>query len=534
MIPTRLLPALALATALAAQPTSHPIPRIVTANGRHALLVDNAPYLILGAQVNNSSAWPSMLPKVWPAIADIHANTVEMPVYWEQFEPSPGHFDTSVVDTLLAQARAHHVHLVLLWFGTWKNGSSHYMPLWMKYDLGRYPLLLDSNHHFLDSPSPFATASLDADIASFSALMRHLKQADPQRTVLMVQVENEPGVWGGVRDYSSEAELIYETPPPAAILSALHKPTSPPPANWHDAFGEDAGEYFQAWAVATYIQRVAAAGKAIYPLPLYVNAALRDPLKPGRPPSYESGGPTDNTIPIWKVTAPAIDLLAPDIYMRDSVRYLKILDYYARPDNPLFIPETGSGAQTARFFFSALDHGAIGFSPFGIDYTGFANAPLGASRLNPDALAPFALNYRLIEPMNREIAHLEFEGKLQAVAEREGNPSERLSFGPWEAIISFGLPQFGPANRPKGNPEPIGRALVAQLAPDQFLVTGYFCRVDFRSTLDGRQRRFLEVEEGSYDNGVFHRTRLWNGDQTDWGLNFTSAPQALRVTLSTY
>ena len=534
MIFTRLIPALALAAALSAQPASHPIPRIVTANGRHALFVDNAPYLILGAQVNNSSAWPATLPKVWPAIAGIHANTVEMPVYWEQFEPSPGRFDYTVVDTLLTEARAHHVHLILLWFGTWKNGSSHYMPLWMKHDLARYPLLLDANHHRLDSPSPFAPASLDADIAAFSALMRHLKQADPRRTVIMVQVENEPGVWGGVRDYSSEAERIYETPPPAPVLAAFHKSTSPPPANWHDAFGEDAGEYFQAWAVSTYIQRVAAAGKAIYPLPLYVNAALRDPLKPGRPPSYESGGATDNTIPIWKVTAPALDLLAPDIYMRDSVRYLKILDYYGRPDNPLFIPETGSGAETARFFFSALGHGAIGFSPFGIDYTGFANAPLGAARLNAEALAPFALNYSLIEPMNREIARLEYEGKLQAAAEREGNPSERLSFGPWEAIVSFGLAQFGPGNHPKGNPEPIGRALVAQLAPDQFLVAGYFCRVDFRPTLDGRQRRFLEVEEGAYEHGVFHRTRVWNGDQTDWGLNFTSAPQVLRVTLSTY
>jgi hypothetical protein len=191
--------------------------------------------------------------------------------------------------------------------------------------------------------------------------------------------------------------------------------------------------------------------------------------------------------------------------MRDSVRYLKVLDYYARPDNPLFIPETGSGTLTARFFFSALGRGAIGFSPFGIDYTGFANARLGASRLSAEALAP-----------------------------RAGNPPERLSFGPWEDIVSFGLAQFGPGGHSKGNPEPTGRALVAQLAPDQFLVAGYFCRVDFRSTLAGRQRRFLDVEEGAYHHGAFHRTRLWNGDQTDWGLNFTSAPQVLRVTLSTY
>ncbi len=535
----RSLLAASLAAALHAQPaghsqSEHPLPRIVHANGRHALFVDNEPYLILGAQVNNSSAWPAMLPKVWPAIDVLNANTVEMPVYWEQLEPAPGRFDYSVVDTLLTQARAHHLHLVLLWFGTWKNGSSHYMPLWMKSDLARYPLLLGSNGRPLDSPSPFAEASLHADIAAFTALMRHLKQTDSQRTVLMVQVENEPGVWGGVRDYSPAAERIYESPPPARLLAALHKPTNPPPANWHDAFGEDAGEYFQAWSVATYIEQVAAAGKAVYPLPLYVNAALRDPLAPSRPPAYESGGATDNVIPIWKAAAPSLDLLAPDIYMRDSTRYLKVLDLYRREDNALFVPETGSGPSIARFFFAALARGAIGFSPFGVDYTGYANSPLGAARLSEESLAPFALNYRLVAPMDREIARLNFEGKLQAVAERKGTPAETLSFGPWEAVVSFGVPQFGPGDRPRGNSEPIGRALVAQLGENRFLVAGFFCRVDFRPAANGRMRRFLRVEEGAYHGAAFEPIRIWNGDQTDWGLNFTSAPQVLQVSLATY
>jgi beta-galactosidase GanA len=77
------------------------------AGWRYALFVDDAPYFMLGAQVNNSSGWPAMLPKVWPAMEFLHANTVEIPVYWEQFEPRQGQFDYSVVDTLLTQARAH-------------------------------------------------------------------------------------------------------------------------------------------------------------------------------------------------------------------------------------------------------------------------------------------------------------------------------------------------------------------------------------------------------------------------------------------
>jgi beta-galactosidase GanA len=278
---------------------------------------------MLGVQVNNSSAWPSMLPKVWLAVDALHANTVEIPVYWEQLEPDPGRFDYAVFDTLLTQARQHNVHLVLLWFGTWKNGSGHYMPEWMKRspDLGKH--IVGANGQTLDSPSPYAKAALEADIRAFSALMTHLKSADPQHRVLMVQVENEPGTWGSVRDYSPTAQKLFESPVPAKLLTALHK-TARPDANWQEVFGADAEEFFHAWSVAYYIGQVAAAGKAIYPLPLYANAAVRDPINPGRPPQYESGGPTDNVIPIWKAAAPALDLLAPDIYIDDSARYLKV------------------------------------------------------------------------------------------------------------------------------------------------------------------------------------------------------------------
>jgi beta-galactosidase GanA len=514
----------------------HPLPRIVEKDGRHALLVDGAPYLMLGAQVNNSSAWPAMLPKVWPAIEYLHANTVEMPVYWEQFEPRQGEFDYTVVDTLLTQAREHHVHLVLLWFGTWKNGSGHYMPEWMKLAPERYPRMTGANGRPVDSPSPYAPAAIEADIQAFTALLRHLKAADPQRTVIMVQVENEPGAWGSVRDYSPAAQKLFEGPVPVKLLAALHKPISKPPANWQEVFGADAEEFFHAWSVAQYIEQVAAAGKAVYPLPLYVNAALRDPLNPGRPPSYESGGPTDNVLGIWKAAAPSIDVLTPDIYMSDSARYLKVLELYRRPDNALFVPETGNSVGYARYFFAALGRQAIGFSPFGMDYTGYANAPLGATRVNQESLEPFALNYRLIGPMMREIARLNFEGKLEAVVEEKGKPSQTLELGPWKATVSYGAPQFGFGNNPPGNPEPIGRALVAQLGDNRFLVAGFFCRVDFQvsDAVSGKQRQFLRVEEGTYENGVFRPIRIWNGDQTDWGLNLTSAPQVLRVWLGTY
>jgi hypothetical protein len=518
-----------------AQTAEASLPHIVHQNGRYALLVDGEPFLMLGAQINNSSAWPAMLPQVWPAIRDIHANTVEMPVYWEQLEPQPDHFDFSVVDTLLAQAREHNVHLILLWFGTWKNGSGHYMPEWMKLNPEKYPRIIGANGEPVDSPSPFAAATLAADIHAFSALMRHLKEADPRHTVLMVQVENETGAWGAVRDYSISAQKLFDSAVQEQLLQALHKESSKG-GNWSKVFGPDADQFFYAWAVARYVNQVAAAGKAIYALPLYVNAALRDPFHPGLPSSYESGGPTDNVIEIWKAAASSIDLIGPDIYMPDSRRYLKVLDLYARGDNALFVPETGSSPVYSRYCFAVLGHGGIGFSPFGIDYTVYSNAPLGAPRLNKEALGTFAINYQMLGPMDREIARLNFEGKLQAVAEEKGRTSEKLDFGLWSATISYGLKPFGPGKNPPGNPEPVGRALVAQLGPNDFLVSGFFCRVDFEVSAagSGKHRQYLRVEEGTYKNGSFHPIRIWNGDQTDWGLNFSSAPQVLRVSLATY
>ncbi|MBS1874327.1 MAG: DUF5597 domain-containing protein [Acidobacteria bacterium] len=520
--------ALLFAGCLAAQ--TAPVPRIVAKDGRHALMVDGAPFLMLGAQANNSSAWPAMMPKVWPAIHALNANTLEIPIYWEQFEPEPGRFDTSTVDLLLKQAREHKVRLVFLWFGTWKNGSSHYTPMWMKRQRDRYPLIVGAKGRTVDSPSPHAPATLEADKRAFAAFMRHLKAVDPQRTVIMVQVENEPGSWGSIRDYSPAAQKLFDGPVPGELLSALGKQ----PGSWAQVFGADADEFFHAWSVARFVGQVAAAGKAEYPLPMYANAALRDPLKPGPPGSYESGGPTDNVIGIWKAAAPALDLVAPDIYMSDSARYLKVLELYHRPDNALFVPETGSSPAYARYFFSVLGNQGIGFSPFGVDYTGFSNAPLGAARMNEETLAQFALNYKVVGPMMREIAKLSFEGKVQAVAEEKETHSRTLDFGDWTAVVSYGTPGFGRGDNPRGNAEPTGRALVARLGPNEFLVTGLFCRVDFRNADSGKQREFLRVEEGAYANGVFKPSRLWNGDQTDWGLNFTSAPQVLRVTLGTF
>jgi hypothetical protein len=574
-----LLAALAATLAVAtlhAQVEERPLPRLVKEDGRFALFVDNAPFLIMGVEDLTMGEWPTR-PSVWPALEYMNVNTVEIPVYWEDFEPQPGQYDYTVIDRLLTEARQHHVRLVPLWFGTYKNGHPHYMPDWMKLAPDRYSHAVDRNGQAVDSPSPFATASLEADKSAFAALMRHLKEVDPQRTVIMVQVENETGNWSSVRDYSPAAQKFFGAPVPPEVLSAMHVKTASPSPNWQEAFGPDADEYFNAWSVARYVGQVAAAGKGAYPLPMFANCALRNPFHPGRaglpgvPGAYESGGPTDNVIPIWKAAAPAIDILAPDDYQNDPATYLKVLELYQRDDNPLYLPETGC-PDCARFFFSALGFQAIGVSPAADTtepYLLGAQAGILAEqagnlsawegyRLVDDFLTPWGMNFRLIGPMQREIARLNFDGKLQAVAEEQGKVTETLPFGSWNAEVTWGGFRHNP-HASAGNPRPVGRVLVAQLEDNQFLVAGYFCRVDFRPSgteqqrrsqhivegteetpsalIDGKwqHRQFLRIEQVTYENGLFKPIRTWGGlgGETN-GLYFGEEPVVLRVSLTTY
>lgn len=523
------------------------LPYIKHKDGRHCLMVDGKPFLMLGAQCNNSSAWPDTLPEVLSAMEQLKVNTLEIPIYWEQFEPQKGQFDYSIIDTIITQAREHNVRVVLLWFATWKNGSNHYMPGWMKQQPEKYPNMINKEGQEIDSPSAHAEATLNEDVMAFSAFMKHLKEFDKQHTVIMVQVQNEPGAWGSVRDYSKDAQKIFDKPVPKEVLKAIGKnPNSN--KNWKDVFGNDADEFFQVWHVAQYIGKIAQAGKDVYPLPLYVNAAIRNPINPG-PPYYQVGGPNDNVFELWKAAAPAVDVLAPDIYFSDTETYLKAMELYARGDNPLFVPETFWHDDFPKFFYSALGYGAIGYAPFGLDDTRIRINKKGEVMTAKEMYEPTAINFELFAPMASEIARLNFDGKIQTAVQLvpvdptadRGNAVDRVNYitdktlllKSWDADVAFGT--FSRLSRSEFQPQhPDGRFFIAELSENQYLVCGYHCRVMFKPSGKNKNSnwQYLKVEEGHYENGVFKVERILNGDQTDWGLNFDS-PKVLRVTLYT-
>ncbi len=371
-----------------------------TPTGSYRLMVDGQPYFILGAQVRNSSAWPEQLEKAWPLYKELHANTAEIPVYWEVIEPQPGKFDFASVDRILDGARKNNLRLVLLWFATWKNGEMDYAPQWVKDDTTRFPRMRDRAGDQIRVLSPIAESTRTADANAFAALMRHLKEVDSeQHTVIMIQVENEPGSLESDRDYSPEANRLFAGQVPAALTQALKKK----PGTWLDVFGpEEANEAFAAYYISTYINTVAAAGKAQYPLPMYVNVWLRERKTFERPgDAYPSGGATSNVLDLWKANTPSLDAIAPDNYVLDYVGYRDILRKYSRPDNPLFVPETILGPLGARYMFYAIgEYHSLSFAPFGLD----AKVQADSSIKQEDLFAGLAANFKLLAPAVSEIS----------------------------------------------------------------------------------------------------------------------------------
>jgi hypothetical protein len=351
----------------------------------------------------------------------------------------------------------------------------------------------------------------------------------------MVQVENESGSLGTVRDYSPKANKLFSGPVPQALVAALHKH----PGSWQQVFGESADESFAAYGVANYLNQVVAAGRGEYALPMYCNAWLRNPtgnVQPGV--SYPSGGPTYNMLDIWKAAAPNVDLIAPDIYVENKDVMLKVLSEYHRPDNPLWIPETlglsqvGDLFDLSRYLFHALGQDTIGFSPFGFDsLPGDAFTTHISPKLDSDAAS-----YRLLGSMDRELADLLFQGKVKTAVQEPQLDKVTLDFGQWKAVVSFQRYWVSPNAATPVSGLHDGRVLIAPIGPDQFLVLGFDARVDFSLAHPGvhEQPQYLRVEQGAYEGTSWKSARWLNGDETDYGLNFGDNGSILHVQMGHY
>ena len=289
-------------------------PYIRQQNGTKLLMVDDKPFIMLAGEVHNSnSSSVEYMEGVYDQADRLGMNTLLLPVSWEQTEPREGVFDFSLVDKLILQARRRGKKLGLLWFGAWKNAQCYYAPEWVKTDLVRFARAqVEKGKNFIRRKDfyemPYTTlsylcdATREADAKAFAALIAHIRSIDEtENTVITVQVENETGLMGTARENSDYAdELFYgRVPQEFADYMKAHTETMVPDVreavengaaggSWSGVFGACAEELFSAYYVAGYVNVVAAAGKAEYPLPMTANCWLDKGEAPGK---YPTGGP---------------------------------------------------------------------------------------------------------------------------------------------------------------------------------------------------------------------------------------------------
>jgi hypothetical protein len=484
------------------------------------LIVDGKPFLILGGELGNSSASsPDYMRSIWPVLSSMHLNTLLAPVYWELMEPVEGRYDFSLVDSLIAGAVQNHLRLVLLWFGSWKNSMSCYVPMWVKNNYQRFPRARDDKDNSMEMLTAFSEENLQADLLAFSALMKHIREVDKERTVIMVQVENEVGMIPVACDFSPLANSAFTRPVPGELVHYLQQnKDSLHPAikdiwaqkgfkssgTWEDIFGIShfTDEIFMAWHYAWYVNRVAAAGKKEYPLPMFVNAALNRPN--AQPGEYPSGGPLPHLMDVWKAAAPSIDFLSPDIYNPDFTGWCQ---QYHSPGNLLFIPEIIRGTNNAAHVFYAIgQHDAIGFSPFSIE---------SSSNTEDDRLVQA---YNLLQQFSPLILDHQGKGTMAGVLLDRNNPVQTIVLGNYRLIISF-----EPNDRYafKGNLSDSAfhtGGILISVAPDEFIIAGSGLIVKFESALPVDTLVGIgSIDKGFYENGNWIPGFRLNGDQSHQG-----------------
>jgi len=483
------------------------------------LIVEDKPFLVLGGETGNSSGSDIRYMKpVWKAVKAMNLNTVLVPIYWELLEPEKGRFDFSLLDSLINDARHHDLKLALLWFGSWKNSMSCYVPGWIKKDYKTYPRAYDKNGMAQEILTPFSPNNLQADIAAFSALMKHIKEKDENNhTVIMIQVENEIGMLPDARDYHPQATREFNSEVPKELISYIQKNKktlapallktwesagSKTTGNWEAVFGKSLAtdEIFVAWNFAKYTNRVTEEGKKIYPLPMFVNAALNRPnAKPG---DYPSGGPLPHIIDVWKVAAPAIDFLSPDFYNPDFKHWN---DLYKRNDNPLFIPEIRFDSSVyAKVFYAIGHYHAMGFSPFSIE-----------SAANPEH-QPLAQSYNVLAQLSGLITTHQGKSSLDGSLVDKTFSADTLTFGQYRFIVRHDY-TLGWSPDAKKESWPHGGVAVIQVGTDEFMVAGTGVVITFSSATDNSRVGILTIEEGTCNNGKWTPGRVLNGDQSHQG-----------------
>ncbi|MDL2327541.1 DUF5597 domain-containing protein [Ruminococcaceae bacterium OttesenSCG-928-A11] len=530
------------------------LPELKKECGATKLYVNQRPFLVLGGEVHNSSATTTeYMETVWDKAVECGLNTVLLPITWELLEPQEDVFDFALIDELIAQAREHCMKIGLLWFGSWKNAQCYFVPEWVKTDTNRFrraeaikgkKFIYNAEFHNMaySTMSYLCEETNKADAKAFAALMNHIKEVDSEEnTVIMVQVENEPGLQGAARENSDEADLVFASKVPQNFIEFLRNNTTEmatdvknavengaTEGDWKAVFGDLAEEIFSAYHVARYTEQVAAAGKEVYSIPLFVNCWLDKGQKPGR---YPSGGPVARMMEVWQFCAPSIEVYAVDNYMQN---YCEICDEYLKLGNPLFVPETGSHSHAGpRLIYMVGHYHALGFAPFafedmGKDFTAsdgylFNIDVTDVANFSPMNVEEYRWINKTLHDMTPMLVDKYGTHDLQAVIkERDG--TGQMVFGDYGFRVMMDTPL---------STRPVGACLGLRVSENEFFLIANACMImPYSASSEFPYIDILALEEGSFENGKWKMHRRLNGDEV--ASQRYNEPVLLRIKIHIY
>jgi hypothetical protein len=299
---------------------------------------------------------------------------------------------------------------------------------------------------------------------------------------------------------------------------------------WAEVFGNQpmTNEIFMAWYYALYVDKVTKAGKAEYALPMFINVCLGEKIG-----EYSSGGGLPIQLNVWQQGAPAIDIIAPDIYLPNFAEWCA---RYDRSGNPLWIPETSGNPANA--FYAIGNHASIGISPFGIER-------------QADASTPLAQAYGLLAQAAPLVLEAQAKGTIKAVSLNAQHPEETVKLGNYSFVFSMGRarPPAAPPAAGGGNAQPASYAILISTGPDDYVILGSGIQATFNGP-GPSPAAVAMLEEGAYVDGRWVPGRRLNGDdimlnydapnkpiKNESGQGFrlaAGAPKALHLQIFTY
>ncbi len=515
------------------------LPVIKKENNGYLFLVDNKPFIMLAGEVHNSACTSEKyMQYVWKKAEELNCNTILAPVYWELFEPQENEFDYNLIQNIILESRLHNTKLVLLWFGSWKNGLSSYVPQWVKKDLMRFPRTEDEYGTKTKILSMFNSEIFSSELNAYTHFLNYLYEFDSEeQTVIAVQIENEIGILGAERDFSKYATEAFNKCVPNELLeyfeegfrqSILLQNIDNLVGTWKDIFGSRANEVFMAWNYASYVNGLAKAGKECYKIPSFTNVWLKE-FDDEMPGLYPSGGPEPDMLDIWKCAAPDLDVLAPDIY---TLQFEKIAKLYRRKDNPLFIPETRRDKwAVANLYISIGTYKTLCYSPFGIESVGenrsFITPIIHTNSSdknvsNETVKDLLAKSYQIFRNAMPLITKFYATDKMIGFVQEEGQMAKHIKLGNFFIEL-----EFYHAIEDDNNYIP-GAGIVINMCEDELVFLGYGYRACVSTLNQGKQLDFLLLEKGTFDkNHNWKKYMYLNGDEQR--IQMEEEPTALRA-----